>query len=403
MQSSYRLSQPISGPQYQNPFFSLGSQCQNPFLGTQCKSPIMSLGTPAASQTRQGEAKWHCRQGMFGPMAQRHWMSLGDQCPQLCEISTINPSTDDSRLANIKRLPVYDAIEHASASREVRTLPVNTTYKKDTTISVAYRCPGAALDLHHTLMNHPKPSTKDRYRLARVITQQVQSLHMRHELVHGALQAGTFVFLDVNGTGAEYKKPYTMGWLSKPSPAHRHPDYDAQGVRWYDDVWSLMMILSEICEWKPLEVKLGKGKRPVQDKLCRWQARRKLLTQTYEWLSGDNWDNVPTHEVFSYGFGFIDKPREVLDSYGPDARGEFFETLCSLLTVGSRMDIDPPQPEFSPPKKRVSFKDPISDIRSIPARIDASSLANASAPNDVSSTVNASPSIDDLSSMDYIL
>ncbi|KAK7432982.1 hypothetical protein QQZ08_000453 [Neonectria magnoliae] len=297
----------------------------------------------------------------FGPLIDRnlvHWDENGAPTGlYLTESANINPATHKDCLAKLKVIPTEE--DSPLKAGDVRTLKVAVEETIGDVFNIAYRCPGPVVTLHYLLTNVEKPPSAERRELARIITENVRSMHIRHQVVHGALQTESFLFLE-KGNGKYDDPPYTTGWMCPPSRIHAPPmgdppyyDYDPDNPGWWDDVWSLMMILSEIAEWKPLD---GTGKEGRV--LFMSQVRRKQLVQS------DDWKGKSAAAIFEHGFGFIDQPREVLKTYSFDAVNRFFDTLCDLLLPGSPMEIDAP-PESAPsvpqPKRRVSFNNAVAE------------------------------------------
>ncbi|KAH7158151.1 hypothetical protein B0J13DRAFT_618185 [Dactylonectria estremocensis] len=141
---------------------------------------------------------------------------------------------------------------------------------------------------------------------------------------HTALRTESFVFFRKQDGKPDFESPYILDWTGPPSPAHQHPDYQADKPAWFYDVWSLMMVLSEIAEWRPLS-------RVFRDEeeLRKMRAERRQMV-THPGLRGQR---QFTAAVFQKGFGFLDNDRDTLEKLGKWEIKRFFDELCSLLVV----------------------------------------------------------------------
>ncbi|RMD40644.1 hypothetical protein DV735_g4470, partial [Chaetothyriales sp. CBS 134920] len=164
------------------------------------------------------------------------------------------------------------------------------------------------------------PSGDDRRTLSSIIATQVRSLHVHFRLHHTALRTESFVFFG-NAEKPDLTKPYVLDWARPPSSdIYQHPEFQADRPAWFYQIWSLMMILSEIAEWQPLD-------GAVQDKaelLRRGSERKKLVTNP-------NWKGAPTANVFKFGFGFLEKDRQTLEQYSHWHVKRFYDRLCECL------------------------------------------------------------------------
>lgn len=101
---------------------------------------------------------------------------------------------------------------------------------------------------------------------------------------------------------------------------YQHLDYQADKPLWFYQVWSLIMVLSEVAEWQPLD-------RTSQDRteLSRRQIERKQL------VTSPDWKGALTAEIFKFGFGFLEKDCHTLEQYSRWYVGRFYDKLCELL------------------------------------------------------------------------
>ena len=102
------------------------------------------------------------------------------------------------------------------------------------------------MDLRDVLQKVGKPSGDDRRVLSRIIATQVRSLHVHLQLHHTALRTESFVFFG-DAEKPDLTKPYVLDWARPSSPdMYQHPEYQADKPLWFYQVWSLMMVLSEM-------------------------------------------------------------------------------------------------------------------------------------------------------------
>ncbi|MBE3041933.1 hypothetical protein IMZ48_04995 [Candidatus Bathyarchaeota archaeon] len=219
---------------------------------------------------------------------------------------------------------------------ETRTLRFAGLHRERGRAALAYELPYVPATLRDVLESVPKPSTSDRCALARLVTTQVRSLHVHFRNIHMGLRTESFVFLrnpamqekkqNGNGNGVEIgpgdldlRNPYLLDWGRESSPSvYQYPEFDAHKKLWYYDVWSLLIILSEIAEWKPL------GSCPTDAAGLR--ARKKEIMRR---ITSDGWKGETTARLFRFGFGFLEAIRLETMSWGVIKK--FFDQLCELL------------------------------------------------------------------------
>ncbi|SPN98791.1 uncharacterized protein DNG_01832 [Cephalotrichum gorgonifer] len=222
---------------------------------------------------------------------------------------------------------------------EVRTLPFAGIHLdgREGRAALAYELLYLPTNLRDVLVGLDKPMPEDRCVLAGLVATQVRSLHVHFRNKHMALRTESFVFLwddattgpassgkrsGGGGLGAlDLREPYLLDWGRESLPSvYQHPDYDPSRKLWYYDVWSLMMVISEIAEWKPIEVSF----RDERDLLRRKLDRRRLVTDVA-------WRGESTANVFRYGFDLLDRKRSTLDTMSWSSIKMFFDGLCELL------------------------------------------------------------------------
>ncbi|KAI0865893.1 hypothetical protein F4860DRAFT_526278 [Xylaria cubensis] len=209
-------------------------------------------------------------------------------------------------------------------AEEVHTMKINGLFRQGSRTAIFYECEESPIDLREVLLKVPRPPDYVIRALAKVIATQIRSLHVHFQIDHTSLRTESFVFLGAKPV--DYTRPYLLDMARSPIPEiYRHPEYRPDGeLAWFYQVWALMMILSEIAEWKPLD-QVKPGEESGVELLRRKLSRRRQVTSA-EWQSG-----LPT-QVFRLGFGFLDADRETLETYNRWRVKRFYDELCELLS-----------------------------------------------------------------------
>lgn len=217
---------------------------------------------------------------------------------------------------------------------EARTLRFVGLYQGgDNRAALAYELPYVPPTLRDVLTNVPKPTPSDRCTLAKLVATQVRSLHVHFRNKHMGLRTESFVFLrdpscgngptKQNGAGVrelDLRNPYLLDWGRESCPSvYQHPDFDPEKKLWYYDVWSLMVVLSEIADWKALEVRTAGDERELRERKMEVVRR----------VTSVEWKGEATARVFRYGFEFLEMKGLERMSWGGIKR--FFDRLCELL------------------------------------------------------------------------
>ncbi|KND86524.1 hypothetical protein TOPH_08826 [Tolypocladium ophioglossoides CBS 100239] len=245
----------------------------------------------------------------------------GDTTTGLLEWTTPVPKDFSVYISQVaERIPTDDDVNRPE---EARTLKIDSIFS-GSPAALVYQCPQQPMDLHEILRSIEKPSGKDRRALGGIIATQVRSIHVHFQLQHTALRTESFVFFG-NGNKPDLMKPYVLDWTRPSSPVHQHPEYRADRLLWYYDVWSLMIVLSEIAEWKPLSRAFRN-----EDELLKMKLQRKQM------VTNPDWKGPETAALFQKGFGFLDKDRHTLEQLGRWEIKRFFDELCSLLAAAPR-------------------------------------------------------------------
>lgn len=214
---------------------------------------------------------------------------------------------------------------------EVRTLRIAGVYAKERA-ALAYELPYVPVTLRDVMLTVDKPTPGDRGVLAKLVTTQVRSLHVHFRNKHMALRTESFVFLrdpritpsgkSRGAEGLDLKSPYILDWGRDSCPnVYQHPEFDAERKMWYYDIWSLMIILSEIAEWKPMDTTPAKDDEEL--------LRRK--TERCKKVSSVEWKGVQTAAVFKFGFEFLEGRGKELEGISWSGVKRFFDTLLELL------------------------------------------------------------------------
>ncbi|EPE26511.1 hypothetical protein GLAREA_02424 [Glarea lozoyensis ATCC 20868] len=212
--------------------------------------------------------------------------------------------------------------EDYNRPEEVRTLKFQGLFlvKERSLSAIVYECPQKTMNLRDIIATIPKPSGEDRGKLAGIIANKIRSLHVHFRMRHMGLRTESFVFFG-DGKKPDLRTPYLLDWgRSATSNIYEHPRYQTGQSRWYHDVWSLMIILSEIAEWKVVD-------RTFKD--ADELARKKLLRRNEVTTAG--WKSERTAKVMQYGFQFLETDRAKLDKLSRKEVKRFFDTLCGLI------------------------------------------------------------------------
>lgn len=214
---------------------------------------------------------------------------------------------------------------------EVRTLRIAGVHAQGRA-ALAYELPYVPVTLRDVLVSVEKPAPEDRCVLAKLVATQVRSLHVHFRNKHMALRTESFVFLRDPGftgsnkrrgaAGLDLKNPYLLDWGRESCPSvYQHPEFDPERKMWYYDVWSLMIVLSEIAEWKPMDATPARDGR----ELLRRKMERCRKVSSLEW-KGEN-----TARVFRFGFEFLEGRERELEGLSWSGVKRFFDRLYELL------------------------------------------------------------------------
>jgi hypothetical protein len=223
-------------------------------------------------------------------------------------------------------LPLLHNIEDRVPTRgnreeEAQTLKILGVFSEGDRTAIIYNAPFQPPDLRDVLLNVPKPSGEDRRKLSLIVATQVRSLHVHFQLPHPGLRTESFVF---GGPAAspDLARPYVLDW-ARPAPPdmYRHPEYRPESFRWFYPAWALMMVLSEIAEWRPLDQVAFKD----EDDLRKRQMERVRLVARPEWKG------ARTAEIFKFAFGMLDQDVQALERSTRWDGKRFYDKLCVML------------------------------------------------------------------------
>jgi hypothetical protein len=255
--------------------------------------------------------------------------SDGSQVNVLLEWRASVPKDIIGRVAEaIENLPTHEDVNRPEEVRTFKLHGISKAKRANFSAIVAptalvYECPHKPLTLKELLLTVAKPSGDDRCRLAGIVARQIRSLHVHFRVRHAGLRTESFVFLRLtkDPTRPDLSTPFLLDWGRPSIPSmYEHPDYKAGQSHWFYDVWSLMIILSEIAEWKPIEATFLDANELLQKKL----ERRKLVMNS-------SWKGDGTAKVMQYGFKFLLEDHFVLENLSWKEIKRFFDGLCSLL------------------------------------------------------------------------
>ncbi|OAA63650.1 hypothetical protein SPI_03813 [Niveomyces insectorum RCEF 264] len=234
---------------------------------------------------------------------------------------------------------------------EAHTLRIHSTFRDGDRTAVVYACSSKQrpTDLRDVMLTTPKPSSADRRAFGRIIATQIRSLHVHFQIIHPMLRTESFAFFSPSPSSSnaaeplDLSRPYILDWGYRVSSSSsglpttvdmfQHPGYRASALvtpQWFNQAWALMMILTEIADWRPIEG------GPFRDEA----ALREATLQRGQLVTDESWKNSSTAAIFRYGFAFLDHKPEVLAQYSHWQIKRFYDRLCQLLAP---TETDPPQ------------------------------------------------------------
>ncbi len=204
---------------------------------------------------------------------------------------------------------------------EVHTLTIQGVFSDGPRTAIIYRSSRQPTDLRDALVTIPKPSSADRRTLSSIIATQVRSLHVHFQLPHPGLRTESFVFRG-DAAKPDLSRPYLLDWARPVSSnMYRHPDYQPGQTRWFYDAWALMMILSEIAEWRPVD-------QAFKDE----EDLRKKKVERARLVARPEWKGAATAEIFEFGFGILlERDVHMLEKYSRWDVKRFYDKICALL------------------------------------------------------------------------
>ncbi|KAF2840804.1 hypothetical protein M501DRAFT_1014802 [Patellaria atrata CBS 101060] len=236
------------------------------------------------------------------------------------------PSTRPDNLVNILEY-VHDEVALENdwlRPEDVYTLPIIGILEEKDRHAIAYDWPGPLLNLHDVIRKTKIPSARVRRHLASLVANKVRSMQVHHRFNHMALRTESFVFeRQFDSEVPDLKHVYVLDWGRSPSPSvYQHPKYRKNESRWYYDTWSLLMVLSEIAEWKQID---GNFQNKVE--LSKKRTSRK------EQMIDENWTGSRTSNFFNSAFQFLELDLWTLDTLPERNIKRYYNQLCKVLDV----------------------------------------------------------------------
>jgi hypothetical protein len=122
--------------------------------------------------------------------------------------------------------------------------------------------------------------------------------------------------------GLDLDKPILLDWGRADLPGiYQHPKFSAAAKLWYFDIWSVLIIMSEIINW---EVNEYPGELNNDQWMELKMAKRAEL--------GDPIINgMALSELYRWAFEFLDQKTRILDDIPFCGIKRFFDVLCHRL------------------------------------------------------------------------
>lgn len=218
---------------------------------------------------------------------------------------------------------------------EAHTLPTHLITNENDAWVVIYKCPASQqqqpINLCEMMRTMAKPLADERRTLAHTVATQVRSLHVHFNILHPALRTESFVFMTPTlphggSASPDTTNPYILDWgsyaatTSSASPPtltvdsmFEHPMYSALPASeraaappWFNQAWAMLMILSEIADWRPM------------------LQRVRLVTNA-------SWKNGTTSAIMCFGFQTLGKPPKELQGASHWEIKHFYDHICDML------------------------------------------------------------------------
>jgi hypothetical protein len=203
---------------------------------------------------------------------------------------------------------------------EARTLPIDGYFVDGPRTAIVYQHTSQPTNLRDVLLQVPKPSGEDRRKLGSYIAAAVRSLHVHFSIKHVSLRTESFVFLG-SSRHPNLARPYVLDWTREAGcDVYHHAEFQSPDLAWAQQLWSLLMVLSEIAEWKPIQndAKDSSGILHVQRSRVRC-------------VRNSSWKGALTAEIFSYGFEVLSRDKHILESFSHWDIKKVYDRLCAQL------------------------------------------------------------------------
>jgi hypothetical protein len=239
----------------------------------------------------------------------------------LLEWTTVEPKAFLAYLEDVEgRIPTG-----GNRLEEIHTLKIHGIFREGSRTALTYQCSQQPADLRDVLSRFKSPPAR---------TGALSAGLSRHKSDLSMCISSSFTQVSVPRVSSSSVMPRSQTSPSLASSigrARRPPTYtDIPNTRqaslfWFYQAWSLMMVLSEIAEWRPLD----RAFQGEEELLKRKMERKQLVTNP-------DWKGASTAEIFKYGFGFfLEKDHYTLERYSRWDVKRFYDTLCEILAPSS--------------------------------------------------------------------
>ncbi|KAK3326542.1 hypothetical protein B0H66DRAFT_163627 [Apodospora peruviana] len=129
-------------------------------------------------------------------------------------------------------------------------------------------------------------------------------------------------------------QPHVLDWTYRPgcTSIYQHPEHLARGAlgdHWFYNAWSLLIMLSEIVDWRPIE---DRDEVIADEAKPSWSWKPRPLRIGRENLVTEwEWKGAQAADVFRHGFGFMDYRIEYLEQMSHWEVRRFYDRLLELL------------------------------------------------------------------------
>jgi hypothetical protein len=191
--------------------------------------------------------------------------------------------------------------------------------------AIVYKCARSSINLSEAFDTIPKPSTSERIAIALGVAKAIRSLHVDCKLMHPSLRTESFVYVKEDDGNINLNCPFVLDWARRPRATSFYTDPRVGAVRlneltWYNDIWALLVVISEILEWQKLDGN-SFAARGLKDAQREWKNRVKSA----------GWNGEAIANFFTYGLDRISQQSRFLDVVSEREITRYFNKLCDLL------------------------------------------------------------------------